>query len=85
MTKKDVLAVIERVVLDVLPEATPHALASNLRLTDLGANSVEVAEVAVNAMMELRIKVPPTELHAAESLEALAEVLYQHLPPSDRH
>jgi polyketide biosynthesis acyl carrier protein len=78
MTREEVFEIVKSEVAAVLPEVAPAAVTLDGCLVDLGANSVERAEIAVNCMAALRLKIPAVELGAVEDLAALVDLLMRH-------
>lgn len=79
--RQRIFEVIKTHTLKVLIDVRPEAVTPEAALADLGANSVDRVEVAMYAMEELGIRVPPTELHGVRNLGGLVEVLHRHLAP----
>ena len=73
-----VLAAIRRSVLDVLPELDPGLVTEDRSLTELGANSVDRADVVTMTMEDLGISVPVGDLRDMSDIGALARVLRRH-------
>ena len=74
-----VFAVVKRHVLDILPELPPEKVTLDASLRELGANSLDRAEVAVCSMETLGVNVPRRELAAVANLRELVKVLCQAL------
>jgi thioesterase domain-containing protein/acyl carrier protein/NAD(P)-dependent dehydrogenase (short-subunit alcohol dehydrogenase family) len=72
---EQVFQVVKRHVLDILPHLPPEAITLDASLRELGANSLDRAEVAVCSMETLGINVPRKELAAVTNLRELVAVL----------
>lgn len=74
-----VLAAIRRSVLDVLPDVDPALVTVDRSLSDLGANSVDRADVVTSTMESLGVSVPVGEFREAHDIGSLARLLHRHL------
>lgn len=77
-TKESVIEVVQSIVLEVLPDLTPSDVQMDRSLKDLGANSVDRAEVAMLAMQRLNLRIPMPEFAGVANLGALVTLLYEH-------
>jgi len=75
----DVFEVVKRTTLEVLPELPPDAVTPDGNLTDLGANSIDRADIVAIAMEELAITVPVGEFQAVHDIGSLVAVLQKHV------
>jgi len=76
--------VVKRHVLSILPHLPADAITLDASLRDLGANSLDRAEVAICSMETLGVNVPRRELAAVTNLRQLVAVLCAHCPPVER-
>ena len=76
MTDAVVLEVVRRTIVAVLPHLLPDEIvpAQSLR-DDLGANSIDVLDIAAGCADELRLDIPAADLAAAHTVGDLAGVL----------
>ncbi len=72
--------VVEAQLRAVLPDLPAGAIRPGVTLTELGATSIDRAEVASGSMEALGIVVPLGELAAVADVDALVAVLARHLP-----
>ncbi|XXT23846.1 acyl carrier protein [Sorangium sp. So ce429] len=79
MTRDEVLSIVRENIVMVLPEVDATLLRPERSLSELGANSVDRAEIVVGTMAALRIKVPGSELADAKNIDGLVDVLYRKL------
>ncbi len=75
MTRADVFAVVTEQILDVLPDLDPALIREDQSLRDLGANSIDRADVIVQTMERLGVKFPIAELAGVSNLRGLVDVL----------
>lgn len=74
MTKDAVLQLIARHAREVLPGLDSHAFVATDRLSDLGANSVDRAEIAMLVQESLSLSVPRVELFGPRNIGELADL-----------
>jgi polyketide biosynthesis acyl carrier protein len=77
MNKLDIYELIVRHVYEVCPKLEGHELEPDDRLEDLGANSVDRAEIIMITMEALSLHIPRVELFGAKSIGELADVFYK--------
>lgn len=79
MTEQDVLEVVRRITAEVLPEVDPHRVTvDGATLTDLGANSIDRADIVTTAMEELGLTVPVSAFEGVRDIRSLVNVLLEH-------
>lgn len=76
MNQENILSVIIASVREILPELAEHAIQRSDRLVDLGANSVDRAEIIAIVMEQLSLSVPRVELATAKNIGELADLIY---------
>lgn len=76
---EQVFAVVRDVVLEVLPDIAPAQVGIDGTLTDLGANSIDRADIVTMAQERLGIVVPPERFRAVSDIGSLVEVLRLNL------
>jgi polyketide biosynthesis acyl carrier protein len=79
MTKTDILALIESHTRQVLPGLERHVFAPSDRLVDLGANSVDRAEIAMMVQESLALMIPRVELFGPKNIGELADLFLKKL------
>ena len=79
MTKQQVFEIIVKHTLEVLPELDGHSFQYTDRLVDLGANSIDRAEIVTMSLETLELKVPRVELGKVNNIGKLADALYERL------
>lgn len=79
MTKAELLDLIGRHTREVLPGLDDHQFAASDRLADLGANSVDRAEIAMLVQESLNLSVPRVDLFGPRNIGELADLFLQKL------
>lgn len=74
MTREQILAVIQENVRKTVPEAEDVVLDESMRMTNVGADSLDIVEVVSRSMKDLKIKVPRNELLLADDLKELVDL-----------
>lgn len=64
--------------LEVMPDLEPEAVTRAGTLADLGANSIDRAEIVTLAMERLGITVPVTDFQSVHDIPSLVELLRKH-------
>jgi len=76
MTRAQVLAVVQKHILDVTEGLTTDAIDPAASMKDLGINSLDIVEVVSPSMRELKVKVPRSELAKLTNIDGLVDLLY---------
>jgi polyketide biosynthesis acyl carrier protein len=79
MTTTEMLNLIARHTREILPGLESHQFAPTDRLVDLGANSVDRAEIAMLVQESLGLSVARVELFGPKNIGELAELFLQKL------
>lgn len=79
MTKEQLLGLIARHTREVLPGLDSHQFSAGDQLVDLGANSVDRAEVAMLVQESLGLSVPRVELFGPKNIGELADLFLKKL------
>ncbi|MGS0763568.1 acyl carrier protein [Syntrophomonas curvata] len=79
MNKQDIIELIVSNIYEVIPELEGQEFGLDDKLVDLGANSVDRAEIITRVKEVLSLKIPPSELYGAKSIGELANVFYAKL------
>ena len=77
MTSDAIFEIITRHTCEVLPELENHSFKRDDELTELGANSLDRAEIVMMTLESLALNIPKVELHGIENIGQLADVLHQ--------
>ncbi|MGD0097601.1 MAG: acyl carrier protein [Terracidiphilus sp.] len=79
MTQTEVLDLIARHTREMLPGLDAHQFITSDRLADLGANSVDRAEIAMLVQESLGLSVPRIELFGPRNIGELADLFLEKL------
>jgi len=79
MTKSELLDLIGSHTREILPGLEAHQFIGSDRLADLGANSVDRAEIAMLVQEALQISVPRVELFGPKNIGELADLFLKKL------
>ncbi|MGN9788222.1 phosphopantetheine-binding protein [Nonomuraea sp. ZG12] len=78
MTNAEIFETVKQNVLKVLPDLQPDDVTTEGTLTDLGANSVDRADVVTMSMEDLGLTVPVSEFQEVHDIRSLVDVLARH-------
>ncbi|MCP3793331.1 acyl carrier protein [Paenibacillus sp. CH40] len=79
MHKEEVFDIVKRCICEVLPELQDHTFEYSDRLVDLGADSVDRAEIVNKTMETLSLNIPRVELSGVKNIGELTDALYAKL------
>jgi len=79
MNKTKLLDLIAQHTREVLPGLNAHQFVASDRLADLGANSVDRAEIATLVQESVNISIPRVELFGPKNIGELADLILQKL------
>jgi polyketide biosynthesis acyl carrier protein len=79
MTKKEVVKVIMKNILDNLEDVKEEDIDLQKSMKDYGANSLDIIEVVSCSMRELKIKIPRTELADINTIGQLADTFMKYM------
>lgn len=79
MTRKEVVAIIQKHIVEQIEDVEYDDLEFAETFRDFGANSLDMLEVVTASMRELNIKVPRAELAEVESIEQLADHFMKYM------
>lgn len=79
MTRMELLDLIARHTRDILPALDAHQFVASDRLVDLGANSVDRAEIAMLVQESLGLSVPRVALFGPRNIGELADLFLKKL------
>ena len=78
MTRKMIGEAVKKSINEVLPDLATFDLSQKNSLRNLGANSVERAEIITLTLAQLKLKIPMVDFAQAKSIEELIEIFYGH-------
>ena len=79
MTSTQVVDLIARHTREIVPNLDGHSFVPSDRLADLGANSVDRAEIAMLVQESLGLSVPRVELFGPKNIGELADLFLTKL------
>ncbi len=79
MTKDEIFSIIRSRLQDILPDIDPDQIMPEESMRDLGADSVERADVIIETMEELELKIPLNELGGLKNLQELVDFLHARI------
>jgi polyketide biosynthesis acyl carrier protein len=79
MNKSVVLELIAKFTREILPGLEAHQFVESDRLADLGANSVDRAEISMMVQESMSLVVPRVELFGPKNIGELAELFLSKL------
>jgi polyketide biosynthesis acyl carrier protein len=79
MTRIDLLELIARHTREIVPGLDAHPFAASDRLADLGANSIDRAEIAMLVQESLGLSVSRVELFGPRNIGELADLFLNKL------
>lgn len=79
MKKDEILNLIAAHAREVVPHLQEHRFSAQDRLQELGANSVDRAEIVTLVLESLSLRLPRVETIGPENIGELADLLYERL------
>jgi polyketide biosynthesis acyl carrier protein len=79
VTKAQVLELIATHTREILPGLGSHHFEPSDKLVDLGANSIDRAEIAMLVQESLALSIPRVDLFGPKNIGELADLLWQKL------
>jgi len=77
MTKDDVFKIVKDCTMAILPDLAEDDIKIELSLREIGANSIDRADIAVNSMEALGLKMSMVEFGQAKNIQELVNLLYE--------
>jgi polyketide biosynthesis acyl carrier protein len=78
MNRDEVFEVVRLCILEVLPDVEHDAVTLGGTLSDLGANSIDRADIVTMSMEKLGITVPVTEFQRVHDIPSLVTLLQEY-------
>ena len=75
MTRNDVWQALKMSFLEVFPEYTNKEICPQDSLQDLGANSVDRAEILMLTIARLKLQIPLIALASAQNMQGIVDIL----------
>jgi polyketide biosynthesis acyl carrier protein len=79
MNKQEIFQIVINNTLEVLPDLEGHNFQYTDKLVDLGANSIDRAEIVAMTMEALNLQIPRVELAGVKNIGELVEVLHEKM------
>jgi polyketide biosynthesis acyl carrier protein len=79
IAKSEILDVIERNLREILPELQSVVINPQQSMKELGANSLDRADVVLQTMEALGVTFPLHELGGVENIQGLVDFLHQRI------
>ncbi len=79
MNKEEILEVIANHSSEVVQDLMGHNFKNSDRLSDLGAHSVDRADIIQMTMESLSLQLPRIEFHGANNIGELVDIFYEKL------
>lgn len=76
MTRDDIFRVLKMAIREVLFELSDEQIVTSASLRELGANSIDRAEIVVQTIAQLKLKMSLVEFASARNIGELVDVLY---------
>jgi polyketide biosynthesis acyl carrier protein len=82
VTQDEIVALIQRCARAVMPQLETHALRPGDSLQDLGANSMDRAEIVVMVLEEMALSIPRVQTFGPKNIGELAALLHEKQRPA---
>ena len=79
MNKADILELIARCAREIVPGLEAHVFTESDQLAELGANSLDRAEITMMVQESLALAIPRIELSGPKNIGDLAELFFAKL------
>lgn len=79
MTKEQVFSLVQTKICEILPDVSPEQVTTELRMKELGANSIDRSEIVTESLADLGIRTPLVKFSGAETVGGLVELLYAYV------
>lgn len=79
MTKDEIIKIVKEEIINVLPLIKDNDIKVDAKLSDLGANSIDRADITINCMRRLEVKINPVDLIKLKNIDDLVNALLQEV------
>jgi polyketide biosynthesis acyl carrier protein len=79
MNKEQIRQVVMKNIRDVLFDLDVQEIPIDASLKDLGANSMDRADIVAHCLEDLQLEMPLVELRTAGNIDGLVNLLYQKI------
>jgi polyketide biosynthesis acyl carrier protein len=80
VVKSEIFEVIQRNLREILPELQSVAIDPQQSMKELGANSIDRADVVLQSMEALGVTFPLNELAGVDNIQGLVDFLHARIP-----
>jgi polyketide biosynthesis acyl carrier protein len=77
MSKQEIIETIARYIREVVPSLQNHEFKLSDSLRELGANSVDRADIIMMTLESLALSIPLTAMAKAENIGELANIIHE--------
>lgn len=77
MTRDDIWNALKTSILEIFPEYVTKNISQEENLHDLGANSIDRAEIIMLTLMRLKLKIPLIKFAQTKNIGGLVDIFYQ--------
>lgn len=77
MDKNEIFEIIKENILEVIPELTVENITMNDSLKEIGANSVDRADILMFSMESLDIRIPMVKFGNAKNIGDIIDIMYE--------
>jgi polyketide biosynthesis acyl carrier protein len=77
MNKQEIFTIVARHSSEIIPELEGHEFKAEESWSELGANSLDRAEILMMSMESLALHIPRVELLGAKTVGGLVDLLYE--------
>lgn len=77
MEKIDIISMLTKNVIEVIPSLASHEFVEEDSLKSLGANSMDRSDIIIMTMEDLSLRVPLIEFAKAKNIGMLAEIFLE--------
>jgi polyketide biosynthesis acyl carrier protein len=79
MNRDTIFSIIVNNTREVIPELVSHTFNDSDQLSELGANSIDRADIVIMTLESLALRIPLVAVAKAGNLGELADLLYEQL------
>ena len=77
MSKEEIFEIIKENILDIIPELDLSEVTMKDSLTEIGANSVDRADIIMFTMESLNIRIPMVKFGNAANIGDIVDIMYE--------
>jgi polyketide biosynthesis acyl carrier protein len=77
MEKELIFKIVIRKIIEILPEVAPEQITMQRSLHDIGANSIDRADIIMNTVAEINVDIPMLEFGRAKNIGDIVEIIHR--------